>query len=197
MDLTDKKIGFALTGSHCTLDAVFPAMEKLTDQGASVVPIFSNSVQEHVTRFGNGKKWSKKVKDITGQEALKTIVEAEPIGPKELLDLLIVAPCTGNSMAKIANGITDTPVTMAVKAHLRNSRPVILAISTNDALGNNAKNIGFLINSENIYLVPLGQDKPRLKPDSLVARMDLIVETVKYALQGKQIQPVIIEYKGV
>ncbi|GAB6098832.1 dipicolinate synthase subunit B [Halanaerocella petrolearia] len=197
MDFADKTVGFALTGSHCTLAKVMPAMKDLVKQGANVYPILSGAVQEDDTRFGTAQEWQEKVVDITGNEPITTIPEAEPIGPQELLDILIVAPCTGNTTAKIANGITDTTVTMAVKAQLRNSRPVVLSIATNDALGNNAKNLGLVLNTPYIYFVPFGQDNPNGKPNSLVARMDLIVDTAKYALEGKQIQPVVIEYKGI
>ena len=197
MDLAEKKIGFALTGSHCTLAKVIPAIEELVDLGADVQPIFSEALRRDSTRFGTPKGWEEQIVGITGKNILTTIPEVEPIGPQKLLDILIVAPCTGNTVAKIANGITDTVVTMAIKAHLRNKRPVVLAVATNDALGNNAKNIGVVINTPNIFLAPLGQDNPTGKPNSLVARMDLIVETAQYAVEGRQLQPVIIEYKGL
>ncbi len=197
MDLAGKKVGFALTGSHCTLARVIPAIEELVKLGADVQPILSEAIRRDNTRFGRPKEWEEKVIKITGNKPLTTVPEVEPIGPQKLLDLLIVAPCTGNTMAKVANGITDTVVTMAIKAHLRNKRPVVLAIATNDALGNNAKNIGVIINMPNIFLVPLGQDNPTGKPNSLVARMDLIVQTAQYAVEKRQLQPVIIEYKGI
>jgi dipicolinate synthase subunit B len=197
VNLSDKTIGFALTGSHCTLEKVFPVIEELITRGAQVIPILSESVQEHETRFGSPSKWKQKAEEITGNEPLTTIPEVEPIGPEKWLDILIVAPCTGNTTAKIANGITDTCVTMAVKAHLRNGRPVVLAVATNDALSNNACNLGAILDKANVYLVPLGQDKPLTKPNSMVARMDLIVDTAELALQEEQLQPVIIEYKGI
>ncbi len=197
MNWETKKIGFALTGSHCTLDKVVPALEKLAAKGAEVYPILSPAVQKYDTRFGTADEWYRKVADITGHEPLTTIPEVEPIGPEKWLDLLIVAPCTGNTTAKIANGITDTCVTMAVKSQLRNSRPVVLAVATNDALSNNARNLGVLLDKSHIYFVPLGQDNPDKKSNSLVARMDLIVDTSQLALQEKQLQPVIIEYKGI
>ncbi|WP_176714130.1 dipicolinate synthase subunit B [Orenia metallireducens] len=197
MNFTGKKIGFALTGSHCTLAKVLPAIEDLIERGAKVFPILSESVLRDETRFGTPQKWREKVIDITGNQPITTIPEAEPIGPQGLLDIVVVAPCTGNTLAKIVNGITDTVVTMAVKAHLRNQRPVVLAIATNDGLGNNAQNIGLLMNTSNIYLVPLGQDNPVVKPNSLVARMDLIVDAIEYAVESKQIQPVFIEYRGI
>ncbi|GAB6137593.1 dipicolinate synthase subunit B [Halanaerobaculum tunisiense] len=197
MEVADKTIGFALTGSHCTLAKVIPALEKLVEQGATVYPILSEAVQQHDTRFGTSEEWREQIVEITGHEPITTILEAEPIGPQGLLDLLVVAPCTGNTTAKIANGITDTTVTMAVKAQLRNSRPVVLAIATNDALGNNAQNLGLVLSTPHIYFVPFGQDNPTDKPNSLVARMELIVDTTKYALDGKQLEPVLIEYKGI
>jgi dipicolinate synthase subunit B len=197
IDFTGKKIGFALTGSHCTLDKVMPVMEELVDEGAEITPILSEAVLTHETRFGTPEKWRSQVIDITGNEPITTIPEAEPIGPQNLFDILVVAPCTGNTTAKLANAITDTAVVMAIKAQLRNERPVVLAIATNDGLGNNAKNIGYLINTPNLYFVPFGQDAPEGKPNSLVSRMDLVVDTVEYALNGKQLQPVVIEHKGV
>ena len=197
MKLAGLEIGFALTGSFCTLSKVIPTLDKLVKQGANVYPILSKHVQNYDTRFGTAKEWQEKVVEITGNQPLVTIPEVEPIGPQELLDVLVVAPCTGNTAAKLANAITDTVVTMAVKAHLRNQKPVVLAIATNDALGNNGKNISHLINAPNIYMVPFGQDNPLHKQNSLVARMDLIPETVKYALSGRQLQPVIIEHKGI
>ncbi|MCK8826248.1 dipicolinate synthase subunit B [Natroniella acetigena] len=197
MDFAGKKIGFALTGSHCTLEQVLPEMKRLVNLGAEVQPILSETVQTYGTRFGKPQKWRERVIAITGNKPWTSIPEVEPVGPKKLLDVLIVAPCTGNTIAKIVNGITDTTVVMAVKAHLRNSRATVLAVATNDALGNNAANIGKALNIPNLYLVPLGQDNPTEKPNSLVARMDLIVETTQYALESKQLQPVIIEYKGI
>nr|WP_282706836.1 dipicolinate synthase subunit B [Natroniella acetigena] len=197
VDFAGKKIGFALTGSHCTLEQVLPEMKRLVNLGAEVQPILSETVQTYGTRFGKPQKWRERVIAITGNKPWTSIPEVEPVGPKKLLDVLIVAPCTGNTIAKIVNGITDTTVVMAVKAHLRNSRATVLAVATNDALGNNAANIGKALNIPNLYLVPLGQDNPTEKPNSLVARMDLIVETTQYALESKQLQPVIIEYKGI
>jgi dipicolinate synthase subunit B len=197
LNLRDKRIGFALTGSYCTLDQVFPQISKLVELGGILYPILSRSVKEKNTRFGDAVTWENKLKEITGNQSKMTIKEVEPIGPKKLLDILIVAPCTGNTLAKIANAITDTPVLMAVKAHLRNSRPVVLAIATNDGLGNNAENLGKLLNTQNIYFVPFGQDSPNKKINSIIARIDLIPETLDYALKGEQIQPVLIEYKGI
>ncbi len=197
MNVEGKNIGFALTGSHCTLAKVMPAVQGLVDRGANVYPILSEAVLTHETRFGNPDKWKKQMLDITGNDLITTIPEAEPIGPQQLFDIIVVAPCTGNTAAKLASAITDTTVVMGIKAQLRNQRPVILAIATNDGLGNNGKNIGFLINTPNIYFVPFGQDNPEGKPNSLVARMDLIIDTVEYALDGRQLQPVVIEHKGI
>ncbi|MCK8823486.1 dipicolinate synthase subunit B [Fuchsiella alkaliacetigena] len=196
MELKGKKIGFAFTGSYCTLDRVIPSLERLVEVGAIVYPIFSESIQKRDTKFGTAASWEEKVIKITGNEPMTNLIEVEPIGPEKFLDILIVAPCTGNTMAKIANGITDTTVSMAVKAHLRNDKPIILAIATNDGLGNNAENLGKLLNTKNIYFVPFGQDNPSQKINSLISRMDLIEESLKLALEEKQIQPVLIEYKG-
>ncbi|ADL13084.1 dipicolinate synthase subunit B [Acetohalobium arabaticum] len=197
MELDGKRIGFAVTGSHCTFDQVLPQLKRIVEAGGVVTPILSKSVQNMDTKFGTAEEWKTKITEITDQEPKTTIVEAEPIGPDKLLDILIVAPCTGNTLAKIANAITDTPVLMAVKSHLRNNRPVVLALASNDGLGNNAHNLGKLLNTKNIYFVPFGQDNPQRKINSLVARMDLIPDTLEYALEERQIQPVLIEYKGI
>jgi dipicolinate synthase subunit B len=192
MRLQGVKVGFALTGSHCCLDQVLPKVRNLVDEGAEVFPIVSTAVDTTDTKYGTSDKWKETLKEMTGQEVIKTIVEAEPIGPKKLLDVMVVAPCTGNTLAKLANGITDTAVLMSVKAQLRNQRPVVLGVSTNDGLSMNAKNIGLLLNVKNIYMVPFGQDNPSGKPNSLVARWDLIVDTVVEALKGRQLQPVLV-----
>lgn len=194
MKLQDKKIGFVLTGSHCTLDKVMVEIEKMVKGGAEVYPILSEVVQECDTRFGKALDWKKKLMDITGNEPITSITDAEPIGPKSLFDVLVAAPCTGNTIAKLANGITDTTALMAIKAHLRNQKPVVIAISTNDGLSINAKNIGLLINMKNIYLVPFGQDDYLSKANSLVALIDKIGPSTELALEGKQIQPVLIQY---
>ncbi len=185
------KIGFALTGSFCTFKRVFPEIEKLCEE-YDVIPIMSETAADTDTRFGKAQEHKEKLEAITGNKVLKSINQVEPIGPAKLLSALIIAPCTGNTIAKIANGISDSTVTLAVKSHLRNKRPVIIAVSTNDGLGNNAKNIGMLFNMKNIYLVPLGQDDCKEKPNSLVAHMDMIEETLEMALMGKQIQPILI-----
>ncbi|MDK2820549.1 MAG: dipicolinate synthase subunit [Clostridia bacterium] len=192
MLLKGKKVGFAVTGSHCTLGSVIPQLARIVNEGAKVVPIISSSVRDNDTRFGESVFWRNQVESITGEKAIDTIVAAEPIGPKKLFDILVVAPCTGNTLAKMVNGITDTPVLMAIKAQLRNLRPVLLAVATNDALGANAVNLGRALNTKNIYLVPLRQDAPISKPNSLVANMDLIVDSIMASLEGRQIQPVIL-----
>jgi len=188
------RIGFAITGSHCTLAEALKAMKTLVEEGADVTSIISYSVDQMDTRFGKAEDWKRTIKEITGKPPLKTIPEAEPIGPKKLFDCMVIAPCTGNTLGKLANGISDTPVLMAAKAHLRNLGPVVIAVSTNDGLGINAKNIGILLSTKNIYLVPFGQDNPIKKSNSLVAHMEKIPETILLACEGKQIQPVLVEF---
>jgi dipicolinate synthase subunit B len=185
-----KTAGFAITGSFCTFDDAIPQMEKLKAAGFDIVPIMSQIAYETDTRFGLAENFRNKVKEITGRDIIHTIFDAEPIGPKSLLDILVIAPATGNTMSKIANGINDTPVTMAAKAHLRNGKPVVIAAATNDALSAAAQNIGRLFNVKNIYFVPMQQDDIIKKPTSLIADFEQIVPTVEAALQGKQLQPV-------
>jgi len=194
VQLKGRRIGFALTGSFCTLKEVMGHIKKLVEEGAEVIPVVSREVATTDTRFGTAAYWKRVLRELTGNEIIDSVVAAEPIGPEKVLDLLVVAPCTGNTLAKIANAITDGPVLMAVKAQLRNQRPVVLAISTNDGLGLNARNLGVVLNTKNIYMVPFGQDDPKEKPNSLVARMDLLLETILHALNGKQIQPVMVSY---
>ncbi|MBR5154982.1 MAG: dipicolinate synthase subunit B [Clostridia bacterium] len=194
MDITGKTIGFAITGSFCTFRVVFPNVKQMVSEGAEVVPIMSEISYTTNTRFGEAEDNIKFLEEVTGKKVISRIQEVEPIGPKKMLDVLVVAPCTGNTLAKIANGIADSSVTLAVKSHLRNKRPVVIAVSSNDGLGNNAKNIGFLANMKNVYLVPFGQDDCLEKENSLVAKMDLIIPSVKMALDGKQIQPIISAY---
>lgn len=194
MNLNGIRLGFVVTGSHCTMKSILTEITKLVKEGADVYPVVSYSISTTDTRFGKASEFCDKLKEITGHEPIKTIVDAEPIGPNKLFDVLVVAPCTGNTLAKLANGITDTPALMAIKAHLRNQRPVVIAVSTNDGLGLNAKNIATLLNTKHIFLVPFGQDNPVEKPNSLVARLDKIRDTICLALEGKQIQPVIIQY---
>lgn len=188
-----KTVGFALTGSHCTFAETMPQIQRFVDAGAKVIPIASNTLMTTDTRFGASQEWQKQLKDITGNDIISTIVDAEPLGPSKLLDVMVIAPCTGNTTAKLANALTESAVLMAAKAQMRNLKPLVLAISTNDGLGLNAANIAKLLVAKNIYFVPYGQDAPNAKPNSLVARMDLIMETCEAALQGKQLQPMVIE----
>lgn len=194
MRFQDVKIGFALTGSHCTLAEVMVILRQLVEEGADITPIISYSVDHTDTRFGTAKYWKETIKEITGKEPLNTIPKVEPIGPQKMVDILVIAPCTGNTLGKLANGITDTPVLMAAKAHLRNLGPLVIAVSTNDGLGASAKNIGTLLSSKNIFLVPFGQDSPIKKENSLVAHMDKIPETILAARRGRQIQPLLVEF---
>lgn len=193
MTLKGKRLGFGITGSHCTYDEVVPQIQKLIDTGAEVVPIVTFTVKNTDTRFGKGVDWIEKVEELTGRKVIDSIVEAEPLGPKYPLDCMIIAPLTGNSMSKLANAITDSPVLMAAKATMRNQRPIVLGISTNDALGLNGQNLMRLIAAKNLYFIPFGQDDPFNKPNSMVSDMDLLVDTVKASLEGKQLQPMIIE----
>ncbi|GAC91708.1 dipicolinate synthase subunit B [Anoxybacillus flavithermus NBRC 109594] len=195
MNVQGKRIGFGLTGSHCTYDAVMPEIEKLIAKGADVIPIVSYTVQSTNTRFGKGEEWVKKLEEMTGHQVIDTIVKAEPLGPKLPLDCMVIAPLTGNSMSKLANALTDSPVLMAAKATMRNHRPVVVGISTNDALGLNGVNLMRLMAAKNIYFIPFGQDDPFKKPNSMVAHMTLLLDTVEAALEGRQIQPVIVEYR--
>ncbi|MCP8969047.1 dipicolinate synthase subunit B [Ectobacillus ponti] len=193
MSLKGKRIGFGFTGSHCTYEEVMPYLQQLVDEGAEVRPVVSYTLKHTNTRFGEGEEWIKKIEAITGFTAIDSIVGAEPLGPKIPLDVMVIAPMTGNSMSKLANAMTDSPVLMAAKATLRNCKPVVLAISTNDALGLNGVNLMRLMATKNIYFAPFGQDAPDKKPNSMVARMELLRDTITAALEGKQLQPVIVE----
>ncbi len=195
MDVSYLNIGFAMTGSFCTFSRVIPEIRTLTELGAEVYPIMSEMAYSTDTRFGKSADFIRTVKEMTGREIIHSISAAEPIGPKHYLDALVVAPCTGNTISKMANGITDSCVSMAAKAHLRNGRPLVVAISTNDALSNCAKNIGMLMNVQNVYFVPFNQDDPVKKPNSLVADMQMIAPTLEKALDGIQIQPMFSERK--
>lgn len=191
--MSKANVGFAMCGSFCTFKKVIPQIEALVSFGYNVVPIMSQTAYMTDTRFGKAEDFNKKIKAVTGNKIIHTIFDAEPIGPKKLLDALIIAPCTGNTLGKMANGITDTSVTLAAKAHLRNARPVIIAVSTNDALGASAKNIGLLMNSKNIYFVPMRQDDPENKPNSIVADFEKIPETLEHVLtKGVQNEPLFI-----
>ncbi|MEE0807766.1 MAG: dipicolinate synthase subunit B [Acutalibacteraceae bacterium] len=191
--MKDITLGYAFCGSFCTIKQSLAALEQLCQLPIKVKPIMSEIVYKTDTRFGTANELIEKVEEFCKDKIIHTIAGAEPIGPKNLLDILVVAPCTGNTLAKTANGITDTPVTMAIKAHLRNNKPVVLGIATNDALGASAKNIGLLHNTKNIYFVPYGQDDPHSKNNSLVCDFTRITETVEAALEGKQIQPVFLK----
>lgn len=192
MKLEGMKIGLAFTGSFCTFDKIEKEVKTLVEKGGDIYPIFSTNIQTTNSRFGDTGEYMKRISDITGHEPILNLEEAEPIGPKGYLDILLIAPCTGNTLAKLANGITDSPVLMAAKAHLRNSKPLVISLSTNDALGINFKNVGELFNVKNIYFVPFGQDDPVKKPNSMIAHTHLIADTLELALEGKQIQPVIL-----
>ena len=184
-------IGFAMCGSFCTYHEVFPVMEALA-QMHTIIPIFSDVSYTTDSRFGTHNAHIARAEQICGREVLHTIGQVEPIGPKEMLDALIIAPCTGNTLAKLAHSIADGPVTMATKSHLRNGRPVIVAVSTNDALAGAAENIGKLLGRKHYYFVPFGQDSPEKKPTSMVADFSKIPDTLALALEGKQIQPMIL-----
>ncbi len=186
-------MGFALCGSFCTFKKVIPQIEKLVNEGYRVIPIMSHMAYTTDTRFGKARDFNEQIETICKENIIYTISGAEPIGPKELLDVLVIAPCTGNTLGKLANGISDTSVTLAVKAHLRNQRPVIIAVSSNDALGTSARNIGTLMNSKNIYFVPMEQDDYINKPNSIVADFRYIPDTVREVLATKnQPQPMLL-----
>ena len=189
--MTNKRIAFCVTGSFCTLSKLEKPVTELINMGAYVQPIFSPNVYNTDTRFGKAERWIQSFEKITGNRVWNSILEAEPIGPKNLFDLTIVAPCTGNTLSKLALGITDTAPTMAVKATLRNNKPIVIAVSTNDGLSGSAKNIGQLLNNKNIYFVPFGQDDSIGKPTSLVAHFDKITDTIISAFDMKQIQPIL------
>lgn len=185
------KLGLAVCGSFCTFDKIMPIAERLAAD-CEVTAVMSENAAGTDTRFGCAENAKARLREITGKDVICTIPEAEPIGPKKLFDVLAVAPCTGNTLAKLANGVADSTVTMACKAHLRNGRPVVIAISTNDALGTNAKNIGELMNRKNIYFVPFRQDDPQGKPNSMISDLSLLEETIGAALEGRQLQPVVL-----
>lgn len=191
--MSKETVGFALCGSFCTFKKVIPQMKKLVDEGYKVIPIMSPTAYSTDTRFGKAQDFNKEIEEICNEKIIYTISGAEPIGPKELLDVLVIAPCTGNTLGKLANGISDTSVTLATKAHLRNQRPVIIAVSTNDALGTSARNIGTLINSKHIYFVPMRQDDYINKPNSIVADFKYIPDTVREVLETQtQPQPILL-----
>ena len=183
-------IGFAMCGSFCTFSKAFEQMRRLVEGDFDVIPIMSGNASSTDTRFGKASEMKAMAEEITGKRVLTTAVETEPIGPKKLCDLLVIAPCTGNTLAKLSLGITDTSVTMAAKSHLRILRPVLLCVATNDALGASAQNIGRLLNTKHIYFVPLKQDDIEKKPNSLVADFEKIPICAEYSLSGKQYQPI-------
>ena len=191
--MADKiRLGFAMCGSFCTFKLVLEELERLA-KDYDITPIMSQGAAFTDTRFGKAEDFRRRVAEICGRVPITTIADAEPIGPRALLDVLVIEPCTGNTLGKLANGITDTPVTMAAKAHLRNGRPLVLAVSTNDALGASARNIGALMNAKNIFFVPVRQDSPRGKPASLVADFSETAAAIKSALEGRQTQPLLLQ----
>lgn len=193
LPLAGKRIGVAMSASHCNLDRAFVHVRTLQQAGAELVLVLSQNAVSTETRFGTPDKWEKLATEIVGKPPLTTIAEVEPFGPQIKLDCLVVMPCTGNTMAKLANAINDSPVCMAVKAQLRNHRPVVLAITTNDALGMNAKNLGALLAAKNFYFVPFGQDNPFGKPNSLDARVEeYLIPTLQAAMDGRQLQPLLL-----
>lgn len=187
------RVGFAMTGSFCTFSQVIDQMEQMAQQtGWQLYPILSPNAYETDTRFGSAQQFRRRIEEICGREIWHTLTQTEPIGPKKLLDVLLVAPCTGNTLGKLAGGITDTAVTMAAKAHLRGGKPVVVALATNDGLSGAAKNIGELLNRKHYYFVPFGQDDPVKKPCSLMADFSRVGETLEAALEGRQLQPVLL-----
>ncbi len=188
-----KNIGLGITGSFCTHALILEKIKHLVEKGYNIIPIFSEKVSNTNTRFGTAKEFRTQILKLTGREPVESIVDAEPLGPKGLVDVMVIAPCTGNTLAKLADAITDNAVTMATKAHLRNNKPVVIAISTNDALGLNLKNIATLINTKNIYFVPFTQDNPEKKPNSMIADYNKIEETILKAETREQIQPILLK----
>lgn len=185
-------VGFAICGSFCTFSKALPQMQALLSAGYEVLPILSFNAACIDTRFGKAADFIEKIESMCEKKVISSIEAAEPIGPKKMTDLMLIAPCTGNTLAKLANGITDTPVTMAAKSHLRGARPVLIALATNDALAASAQNIGKLLNTKHYYFVPLSQDNFKKKPTSLVAHFELIVPAVEAALSERQLQPVLL-----
>ena len=183
-------VGFAMCGSFCTHRRALEQMKRLAESGYNILPILSYNSDKMDTKFGTADELKKEIAQITDNKVISTIVDAEPIGPKKMCDIIVVAPCTGNTLSKLCNAVTDTPVTMALKSHLRIGRPVLLCVATNDALGASAQNIGKLLNTKHIYFVPLSQDDPLKKPNSLVGHFELLPESLKQALNETQIQPV-------
>ncbi len=187
-----KTVGFAMCGSFCTFRAVLDILPEVCGEYEAVIPIMSEASFHTDTRFGTANEFCMRLKTLCGHDILHTLAQVEPIGPKKLLDALVVAPCTGNTLAKLAAGVADGPVTLAVKAHLRNERPVVLAVSTNDGLAGNAPSIGTLLTRRHLYFVPFGQDDAQKKPRSLVADFRRLPQTLRAALSGEQLQPLLI-----
>ena len=192
MELKNVNIGYAMTGSFCTFSKTVPKIKEIVSFGANVIPIMSFNAYNFNTRFGKSKDFIKQIEDITNNKIIHTIQEAEPIGPKKMTDIIVIAPATGNTIAKLSNNITDTPVLMATKSHLRNNKPVVIAISTNDALSGSAENIGRLLNRKNYYFVPFKQDNPITKTRSIVYDFDHLIKTIEYALDNEQLEPIIL-----
>ncbi len=192
--LQGKRIGLGVTASHCTYEELVPMINALKSAGATVIPFITHSVLTANTRFGTGKEWIEKLEKATGEKVISTIVEAEPFGPKTPVDCMIIAPLTGNSMSKFANAATDSPVLMAAKATLRNNSPVLLGVSTNDALSLNGPNLMKLLHTKNIYFIPFGQDDPYKKPNSLISDFKKIVPATVAAINKEQLQPILISY---
>ena len=192
---TPARVGFAFSGSFCTFSTAMAALEAVKARFGDVIPIVSEAAVAYDTRFGNAHDWLREMERICDKRVIQTIPQVEPIGPQKLLDALVICPCTGNTLGKLANGITDTVVTMAAKAHLRNGRPLILAVSTNDALSGSAKNIGVLLDKKHVYFVPFRQDDPAGKPTSLVSEFSLVSDAIAAALEGRQLQPLLLGAK--
>ena len=192
MNVKDKNVGFILTGSFCTFKKTIEQIKKLVDIKANVIPIMSFNAYNLDTKFGKAEEHINKIEEMTGNKILHSIQDTEPIGPKGLTDIMVIAPATGNTIAKLANDIIDTPATMAAKSHLRNNRPLVIAVSTNNALGANAVNIGKLLNRKNYYFVPCRQDNPITKPKSMVFDPEYLIPTIEKALEKEQIQPMLL-----
>lgn len=193
MELKNKRIGFCLTSAFGEFENIILQMKELLKEGAQILPIMSNNSYEKDTRFGKAIDFIKKIEELTGNKIIHSIEGAEPIGPKKFTDIMIIAPCTGNTLAKLSLGISDTPVTMAAKSHLRNDNPLVIALSTNDALSGNAENLGRLLNRKNCYFVPFKQDNPISKPNSIASDFKYIKKTLEFALDKKQIQPILLQ----
>ena len=193
MRLAGKTIGFGISGSHCSYDEVLPQITRLREEGATVVPVISDTVRTTDTRFTSAADLRRRLTELTGREPIDSIVDAEPTGQQKTFDAFVVAPCTGNTLARLANAITDGPVLMAAKGTLRNGRPLVLAVSSNDILSGNAMNLAVLLMRKHVYFVPFGQDNPEVKPCSCVAEFSLITDTVVAALEGRQLQPLLIQ----